>query len=397
MRRMNRTGFEQTAPRSEATRQELEVLDRDTLIRRAEALGVARANVLTRPELVDEILVRGTGGRADPRIRAARGLFGRARDLLAKVIERGLHLPDAAEIFRARPTPTVASRPGAAAVPTVTLAEIYVAQGHKERAVDTLRRVLENEPDHSAAKSLLAQIEKTDLPPPVLPPEEDEPAKATSPTTDTAEAQATALDPNRPFLLDDEPLPPKYDVDECVAIPVDPTTMFVYWEVRDTTRAQLEKTRPGGEITLRALIIVPTWEGPRVDLRDFPVHASVGDFFVRDLPRGAVVRTAIGWRANGAFVPSAHSPALETLPSQPSPLVAEKLVRWTPEGSQPILDSDQEMPAVLRALGVVTARLRAQARAAGREGMGNGDVSGAGVTSMPLEDSFGGAGVSSFH
>ena len=39
-------------------RAELERLDRDTLIARAEEMGVVRANVLTRPELVDEILLR---------------------------------------------------------------------------------------------------------------------------------------------------------------------------------------------------------------------------------------------------------------------------------------------------------------------------------------------------
>ena len=39
-------------------RVELERLDRQNLISRAEELGVVRANVLTRPELVDEILLR---------------------------------------------------------------------------------------------------------------------------------------------------------------------------------------------------------------------------------------------------------------------------------------------------------------------------------------------------
>ena len=33
----------------------------------------------------------------------------------------------------------------------MTLAEIYAAQGHKDRAMDTLRRVLEGEPEHAAA------------------------------------------------------------------------------------------------------------------------------------------------------------------------------------------------------------------------------------------------------
>lgn len=378
-------------------REELEGLDRDSLIARAEALGVARPSVLTRPELVDEILVRTASGGAehDARLRAARGLFGRARDLLARVIERGLHLPDAADMFRSRPPPA-SSRGAAAAVPTVTLAEIYAAQGHKDRAVDTLRRVLETEPDHAAAKSLLSQIESADLPPPVLPPEEDEVDAGTSPSADAAAEAAEPEDPNKPFLLDDKPLPPRYDVDECVAIPVDPTTMFVYWEVRDATRAHLEKTRPGGAVTLRALVVIPTWDGPRVEVRDFTVGATLGDFFVRDLPRGAVVRAAIGWRAAEAFVPSAHSPALETLANEPSPLMADRLMRWTPQGTFAIGEADREMPGLLRALGIVGERLRAASRAGasftdGLPGTATlGSRSGAGVSSMTY-----GAGVSS--
>ena len=89
-------------------------------------------------------------------------------------------------------------------------------------------------------------------------------------------------------------------------------------------------------------------------------------------------------------MPSAHSPALETLASEPSPIIADRLLRWTPEGPIPLADGDHEMPGVLRALGIVGARLREQARLAA---LGGADPStrGAGVTSQ------GGAGVSSFH
>src|SRR5579863_6490381 len=80
-------------------RAELERLDRDALIARAEAAGVARARILTRPELVDELLLRSS---ADPAAkRQSRGWFGVARDLLARAVERGLNLPDAAERIRA--------------------------------------------------------------------------------------------------------------------------------------------------------------------------------------------------------------------------------------------------------------------------------------------------------
>jgi hypothetical protein len=162
-------------------RGELEGLDRETLVVRAQAAGIRRARILTRPELIDELL------RLDPttdeaQLRKSRGFFGRARDLVARVVERGLHLPDAAERIREIAgggglTLTV-PRTEPQAMPTVTLAEIYAAQGHSKRAIDTLRRVLEREPEHAAARVLLARLEDDGYvaPPPPLPPEpENEP------------------------------------------------------------------------------------------------------------------------------------------------------------------------------------------------------------------------------
>ncbi len=355
-------------------RTELEALDRDTLIARAKKAGVARAQVLTRPELIDELLLR-QAKKEDPNASRARGFFGRARDLLARVIERGLHLPEAAELIRTRPA-AVPSRATPSAVPTVTLAEIYATQGHKERALETLRRVLEIEPEHAAARTLLAQLESSAyaVPNPPLPPEEDEPAVAASGSdAESTELGAEAEDaPAEPYgMLDDAPLPPKYDVDECIVIPVDPRTMFAYWEMRDDTRAHLEKSRPGGHLSLRVLIIEPTWDGPRTRQRDHQIGTTLGDWFIRDLPTGCVVRAAVGWRNGEMFMPVAHSPALEVHPSAPSPIIAESLVRWTPQGSVAIDIDDVESEGIVRALGVVhayrVARVKAK-RAAARGG-----------------------------
>jgi hypothetical protein len=159
-------------------RGELEGLDRETLVVQAQAAGIRRARILTRPELIDELL------RLDPNTTAAqlkksRGFFGKARDLVARVVERGLHLPDAADRIRTLSlgaSSTYESRVPRGepqAMPTVTLAEIYAAQGHRARAIETLRRVLEREPDHAAARMLLARLEDEAYVPPAppLPPE----------------------------------------------------------------------------------------------------------------------------------------------------------------------------------------------------------------------------------
>jgi hypothetical protein len=331
-------------------RAELERLDREALVLRAEAAGVTRARVLTRAELVDELVLRTTVDQAARQ--KARGLFGRARDLLARVVEQGLHLPDAADRIRAMGG-TSSARPSApAALPTVTLAEIYVAQGHRARAIETLERVLAREADHAAASALLAQLrdETYPVPQPRLPPEETAQAferpGAAPPPTSASPAAASPVEPaprgpaEPTHMLDDSPLPPRYDVDECVAIPVDPSTLYVYWEARDRTLDYVRATRPGGVLALRVVVIVPTWDGPRSSVRDHDVYSPLGDFFIRELPAGCVVRVAIGYRQGEAFVSIAHSPPLETPPGSPGPVLAETLVRWTPAGAVPVSRDD---------------------------------------------------------
>ena len=355
----------------EPTRAELESLDRDSLIGKAEAAGVSRARVLTRPELVDEILLR--QGRDAEATRRARGLLGRARDLLARLVERGLHLPDAADRVRGTTPPPPLRRNGAA-VPTVTLAEIYATQGHKDKALETLRQVLEREPEHLAAKNLVAKLSSPSYaaPAPKLPPEaegaEERPVDGgeasmgsggfTAPVTSSTGAPEGAMG-----MIDAQPFPPKYDVDECVAIAVDPSTLFVYWELRDDTLAALQKREPTGTLALRVLAIVPTWDGPRTITRDIEVGAQLGDWFVRELPEDAIVRAAIGWLSEGgSFLSAAHSFPAQPAPRDRAPVLAERLARWTPHGTFPVAPDDVQAAAVARALARSEARRVAEER-----------------------------------
>jgi hypothetical protein len=351
---------------SPSSRADLERLDRDALIALAEKAGVTRARILTRPELVDELLLRSAGD--DSTRRRARGLFGVARDLIARVVERGLHLPDAAERIRTIDIPTPPRRSAPAALPTVTLAEIYAAQGHKERAIETLESVLLREPDHAAAQALITQLRDGSfpVPQPRLPPEPDDSiAPAGSSASETATSDAA---PPEPFgMLDDTPLPTRYDVDECVAIPVDPTSLYVYWEARASTIEPLRKAHPEGGLVLRIVVVAPTWDGPQTRTRDHGIDASLGDFFVRELPPGCVVRAAVGWKSGEAFESISHSPALETPADSPSPLVADVLVRWTPAGTARVAPGDPDAGSIERAVGRMR-REAARARQAGLNG-----------------------------
>ncbi len=359
---------------SPSNRADLERLDRDALIALAEKAGVTRARILTRPELVDELLLRSAGD--DSTRRRARGLFGVARDLIARVVERGLHLPDAAERIRTIDIPTPPRRSAPAALPTVPLAEIYAAQGHKDRAIETLESVLLREADHAAAQALLTQLRDGSfpVPQPRLPPEPDEsmaPAgSSTSGAEDSADEPAAAPEPFG--MLDDTPLPTRYDVDECVAIPVDPTSLYVYWEARASTIEPLRKAHPDGALVLRIVVVAPTWDGPQTRTRDHGIDATLGDFFVRELPPGCVVRAAIGWLWGQAtretFESVAHSPALETPPDSPSPLVADVLVRWTPAGTARVQPGDPDAGSIERAVG----RMRREAARARQAGLNGG-------------------------
>lgn len=367
-------------------RAELEQLDRESLVSRAQAAGIRRARLLTRPELIDELL------RLDPAVDRAhlkknRGFFGIARDLLSKVVERGLHLPDAADRLRAALGSSLPQvpRPEPQAVPTVTLAEIYAAQGHKVRAIETLRRVLETEPEHNAARALLEKLEAADYvaPPRPLPPEMEEPGDeiggrlgtdgsrepseaneasgtdevkeelapvqvaevelpAPSPlATSAAPAAVDEVGVETPIPSDQAvTLPKEPSQSECVAIPLGGGRSYVWWQLSSPARRIAEEAF----FFVRAVVLVPTWDGPRRETRDVACDPAAGELIVENLPEGAVVRIAIGVMEGGEVVPLAHSPALERTEHE------QRLVEWTLDGVVPVPLEDPKAATIARAV-----------------------------------------------
>ena len=317
-------------------RGQLEALDRESLVMRAQAAGIRRARILTRPELIDELL------RLDPNIdeaalKRSRGFFGRARDLLTKVVERGLHLPDAADRLRAAlstPLPEV-PRPEPQAVPTVTLAEIYAAQGHKQRAIETLERVLEREPDHGPARALLEQLTDAGYVAPAqpLPPETEVEYEAPGARLLAETQELPAIEEEDTTSL----APTISRTPECVAIPSPGGRAYVWWRVWSELLA--------GPFVVRAIVLRPTWDGPVEEIRDLRVEPAAGELVLDDLPEPAVVRVAIGFLRDGEMVPVAHSPALETAPRDP-----DRLVRWTIEGAVPVVLDDPRAGTIKRAV-----------------------------------------------
>ncbi len=150
---------------------ELDRKSRSELVEEARGLGLERPERLTRVELVDEIIRRTTPTSEQAE---ARGLFGVARSMLASVVESGLNLPEAASKIRGNVTPNVPVG-SQAPVATVTLAEIYAAQGHKARALRMLEEVLRSEPDHQEALRV-----KKELAGPVQPDDEEQESSGSS-------------------------------------------------------------------------------------------------------------------------------------------------------------------------------------------------------------------------
>lgn len=323
------------------SRAELETLSRDALMDRAETLRVPRARILTRFELVDEIL-KATAPRGDlDLVQRSRGFLGKARDLLARVVERGLNLPDAADRIRAAGLPLPPPPRAVPPVPTVTLAEIYAAQGHVERAEETLRSVLAEEPEHAAARVALRRLAgpRGGGAGGPQPPEADAspPAPVAKPVPVAAVARRSAPD-----------APPDDIVSSyCVAIPTGPGAFFVAYGLAP----RMGRSLAGADVLLRVLVVLPSWEGPRVQVRDLPLPAGVGEVptghvRLEGLPPAGVVRVAVGVLASGVFTPWAHSPALEAVEAGGS---GAPLFRRTLGDLQPVGDLDPDSRRISRA------------------------------------------------
>ncbi|MGZ3449546.1 MAG: DUF4912 domain-containing protein [Polyangiales bacterium] len=322
------------------TREALSALGKDELVARAEALGIDGARKFTKIELVGEI-IRAAGS-------TDRGLLGKARDLLRDVVERGLSRAvapkDVAPASQERPSVELPEPP----VPTLTLAEIYLGQGHAARAKAIAQEILRNDPTDEAARAFLDKAEApvVKAASPAKPATEglfpDDPYAAIGIEREAFEEPLPPKAEDTPAMLDDAPFPARYDVDECVAMAVDPTTIYVYWETRKSSIERAQRVIKGDpKSTLRVLVVEPSDKGPHVHTRDFDViDLEYGEWFVRDLPAGSIVRAAIGVRAGERFLPIAHTLDVEAPWATPSKTVARDKVIWSEEGTRPKTGAD---------------------------------------------------------
>lgn len=288
-------------------RHELEALKRDRLVERARAIGVERPEVLTRLELVDEILSVSIAD--DQERKRARGLLGRARDLVARVVEKGLNLPDAAQRLRTLAPPISAWRRGPPPIATISLAEIYAGQGHDKHALKVLDEVLEREPEHAYARKLKEKIlaaresnpEAAAPDPPAEPAEPDPTVEAAAPAP---APQARSPEPPSRARQNVAPLRPPEAIapEDHIGLRASPSAVRISWNLRPRSFAHARASRPDGRLIIRLLSVEPSWDGPLSRADDIPVDALRGRLD-RPVPeRTEWLCAAAGWLSPEGFV-----------------------------------------------------------------------------------------------
>jgi hypothetical protein len=160
------------------------------------------------------------------------------------------------------------------------------------------------------ASALLARLRDSGfpVPPPAPLPPEDEARAPGAPIAEDAPVSARAGSTPAPAAPEARTAP----VDECRAVLVQPTTLRVSWSVRPATLEHALRAAPEARLALCVHIVQPTWEGPRPTVQCYEVGEASGEFVANDLPRGCVVRAAVGCLDGTRFAPFAHSGASET-------------------------------------------------------------------------------------
>jgi len=291
-------------------------LSREELIERARRIGVAEPEPLTRAELQDEIVRRSE--HDERRRKILRGWFGVARDLVASLVDQGLHLPDAAAIIRGSEPPEAQGR---SPVSTVTLAEIFAKQGHRNKALRILADVIEVEPEHEVARRMHEALLR------------DEAAVAApdqNPAPEPPEAPETIGE--QPLDSDEGDVVPLASGEEVVPVERDAAytrvrgdEVIIYWELAADGIDRAQQRWPGARPILQLVTVIPEAGEPRRVMREVDVEETLGSISIAGLAPGTVARVAVGWRHGNDFVPTVVA----------AELADDDTIGWKPWGYVP--------------------------------------------------------------
>ncbi len=244
-------------------------IPRHELLAAALQLGIAHPESLSETELANRIreVSESEGQTASSSALGSTGWLAVARHLVTSIVEQGLNLPTAARALREsmRPRSGAPQRPP---LPTVTLAQIYMSQGHDSRAREVLEQVLERVPNHAKARVLLDRL------------------NASASPEEVAAVEAAAQDALVVLQTSDRTL--------------------LYWELG----VRAERARRRGEaLELDIATFLPRRSGAVMDRQRVDIASSPGSYELSCDP-GVVVRAALGSAVGDKFrvlsVASAH-------------------------------------------------------------------------------------------
>jgi hypothetical protein len=320
--------------------------------------GVAGAGQMGRAQLIEQLATPPPAEEApveEPPMAAAAGgekeaapsLLERAKEKVVEVahaVAEKLHKPETPPAPRRRGEPARGSfdvpsstvHPHAEELETLTMARLYITEGHPDRALEIFEKLAQLDPaDQEIARELAALREKIGG---------SKPAPAPQPPAPSGE----------PFgMLDLEELPDTYGLDECEVLYKDPQWVFVYWEVTDGglagARAQLGSSGGAGSarLVLRLFSTVAGPQGMDRHTQDLDLDWNHGRRYFQSPRPGVHLRAAVGLLSTeGYFAPIAHS-SLVRLPPQ-APDTSDGPVEWMEVLAGKTRGRDREQLVIVR-------------------------------------------------
>jgi len=252
-------------------------------------LGISAARVLTRDELIDEIVSAVVVDEQERSV--ARGFLGRARDLITRVMEKGLHLPDAAQriLSPSPPRPEEAPKP----IATVALAAVYAKQGHRSQALCILEEVLAADPDHAAARALQNELGLSTHAEPMAGTCDSLPS---DPRTTGKEPEHQSADASS--MPDETGIPHRDELSISLGV----GQLILCWKVRPITLARWRGKMPSGRLSLRVVHTMVRKGAPKVVVEDHFVDRLVGSMTVSVPDSALSSHAAVGWRYGDLFM-----------------------------------------------------------------------------------------------
>lgn len=191
---------------------------------------------------------------------------------------------------------------------TATMGAILLSQGRVAQAMAVFERAFARNPADAEARRGIETCRAT----------------LAGEITDEDTDESTADEKPEPsVMLDRTPVPWGYNVSEARALPVDPNTIVVFWELAaDDVEVTGQSAGYGGTRSLYVVSVRQGAAGVETIERYIDGIAQTGDYFLWDVPAESTHHVAVGLRRRGEFVPIVHARPVTTPRGRPSAQIA---------------------------------------------------------------------------